>query len=235
MRPASKAESATSTDEAFDISAANRRAYERVAKALAEPADFSFKDTPLTEAVERLEIELGVPITIDQKALTDAGMDPKSVTIMLRKAPQSMRSALDTMLSQHDLDWIVHHELLWITSRDKARIVLEPRIYDFSERDEFGELVHSDFEPLIELIMSLVKPTDWDAVGGPGKLREFHTDDTNVLIVVQSREVHEGIESLLAQLSAARQPVEHDSNAPPTQSSKRRKSRGEKLRVRCGG
>lgn len=227
-RPASKTEPASGNDGAFDIFAANRRAYERVAKALARPAEFSFKDTPLTEVVERLEIELGVPITIDQKALTDAGMDPKAITIALRKSPQSMRSALDTMLSQHGLDWIVHHELLWITSRDGARSTLETRIYDFSERDAFGELVHSDFEPLIEMIMSLVKPTDWDSVGGAGKLREFHTDDTNVLIITQSREVHEGIESLLAQLRAARHPVERDSNAPPTQSNQRRKSRGEK-------
>ena len=56
----------------------------------------------------------------------------------------------------------------------------------------------ADFDSLIDLITSTVKPTSWDEVGGPGSIRPFPTNLS--LVVSQTQEVHEEIVDLLEQL-----------------------------------
>jgi general secretion pathway protein D len=61
-----------------------------------------------------------------------------------------------------------------------------------------GGGTQADFDSLIELITSTVKPTTWDTVGGPGSIAPF---ETNLSIVVsQTQDVHEEIVDLLEQL-----------------------------------
>jgi len=61
-----------------------------------------------------------------------------------------------------------------------------------------GGGVMADFDSLIDLITSTVRPTTWDSVGGPGSIAPF---ETNLSIVVsQTQEVHEEIVDLLEQL-----------------------------------
>ncbi len=56
----------------------------------------------------------------------------------------------------------------------------------------------ADFDSLIDLITSTVKPTTWDDVGGPGSIAPFETNLS--LVVSQTQEVHEEIADLLEQL-----------------------------------
>ena len=56
----------------------------------------------------------------------------------------------------------------------------------------------ADFDSLIDLITSTVKPTSWDEVGGPGSIHPFPTNLS--LVVSQTQEVHEEIVDLLEQL-----------------------------------
>ncbi len=56
----------------------------------------------------------------------------------------------------------------------------------------------ADFDSLIDLITSTVKPTSWDAVGGPGSIAPFETNLS--LVVSQTQEIHEEIVDLLEQL-----------------------------------
>ncbi len=193
--------------ETFDVASANRRAYARITQALAKPAEFGFDSASLEDVATRFEIELGVPVQIDRRALADAGIDPASADFSFRKAPISSRSALDVILEGQNLDWVVKHEMLWITSSDAAEGILETRIHDISERDEFGEFIHEDIEAIIELITSKVAPVTWDAVGGSGSIREYHASDLYVLVISQTRPAHEQIERLLADLQAARRPA----------------------------
>lgn len=61
-----------------------------------------------------------------------------------------------------------------------------------------GGGAQADFDSLIDLITSTVKPTTWDDVGGPGSIAPF---ETNLSIVVsQTQEVHDEIVDLLEQL-----------------------------------
>lgn len=55
-----------------------------------------------------------------------------------------------------------------------------------------------DFDSLIDLITSTIKPTTWDEVGGAGSIKEFETNLS--LVVSQTQDVHEEIVDLLEQL-----------------------------------
>ncbi len=61
-----------------------------------------------------------------------------------------------------------------------------------------GGGAQADFDSLIDLVTSTVKPQTWDEVGGPGSIAPF---ETNLSIVVsQTQDVHEEIVDLLEQL-----------------------------------
>ncbi len=61
-----------------------------------------------------------------------------------------------------------------------------------------GGGTQADFDSLIELITTTVKPTSWDSVGGPGSIAPFETNLS--LVISQTQEVHEEIVDLLEQL-----------------------------------
>ncbi|MEN6451232.1 MAG: hypothetical protein ABFC96_12135 [Thermoguttaceae bacterium] len=61
-----------------------------------------------------------------------------------------------------------------------------------------GGATQPDFDSLIELIKSTVKPSSWDDVGGAGSISNFENNLT--LVVSQTQEVHEEIADLLDQL-----------------------------------
>ena len=65
-----------------------------------------------------------------------------------------------------------------------------------------GGGAQADFDALIDLITSTIKPTTWDSVGGPGSIAPF---ETNLSIVVsQTQDVHEEIVDLLEQLRSCK-------------------------------
>ncbi len=61
-----------------------------------------------------------------------------------------------------------------------------------------GHGVQPDFEPLIDLITTTIKPQTWDEVGGPGSISQFSNNLS--LVISQTEEVHQAIADLLEQL-----------------------------------
>ena len=61
-----------------------------------------------------------------------------------------------------------------------------------------GQGTQPDFDSLIELIVTTIKPQTWDAVGGPGSISPFSNNLS--LVISQTQEVHEEIVDLLDQL-----------------------------------
>ncbi len=61
-----------------------------------------------------------------------------------------------------------------------------------------GHGVQPDFDPLIDLITSTIKPQTWDEVGGPGTVSKFSNNLS--LVISQTEEVHQAIADLLEQL-----------------------------------
>ena len=61
-----------------------------------------------------------------------------------------------------------------------------------------GGAASADFDSLIELITTTIKPDTWEEVGGSGAIQEF--EGTLSLVVTQTQDVHEEVADLLEQL-----------------------------------
>jgi general secretion pathway protein D len=60
----------------------------------------------------------------------------------------------------------------------------------------------ADFDSLIEVITTTVRPQSWDEVGGPGSISEVR--NANSIAVLQTRDVHEQLLALLRAIRAAK-------------------------------
>ena len=87
-----------------------------------------------------------------------------------------------------------------ITTPEEAENHLNTKVYDVADlvvcRDEHDAL-WDDYDALIEIITSTIKPTTWDGVGGPGAIKGNALGTAKVLVVSQTRDVHEEIADLL--------------------------------------
>src|SRR5690606_2849097 len=104
-----------------------------------------FNETPMSEVIGVLRDDYEIEIQLDAQALDDRGLtEEDTVTVNLRNI--RLDSALDLMLKQHDLTYIIRNEVLLITSQDEAAATLETRAYP-------ADLVPSqDAEALIKVI-----------------------------------------------------------------------------------
>ena len=223
--------------EAVDQAAAGRsalraRADARIRKALNEPGDAEFVETPLQDVVDYLVNYHQIPIKFDHRALEEIAIDTdESITINIRGV--SLRAILDLMLDELTLTWVSRHEVLLITTPERAAQLLETKVYDVADlvsQDAAemadpnggappGEAFHgpADFDSLIDVITSSVATSDWNGSGGPGSIVPLEAPRLRVLVVSQSQRVHEQIAALLADLRAVRDggPAEGNAAAAP--------------------
>ena len=88
-----------------------------------------FADTPLSDVVDFCAGHLDINIRLDSKGLADAAVDPLvPITFSLRK-PIAFESALQLILDELDLTFTVQHEVLLITSKEKADEILTTKVY----------------------------------------------------------------------------------------------------------
>ena len=117
----------------------------------------------------------------------------------------SAKAAIELMLKPLQLKAVVRHGVLIITTPEEAESMLDTRVYAVADLvlvNTPGEVV-ADFDSLIDMIKSTVKPVTWDDVGGPGSIAPCEAG-INAIVVSQTDEVHDGIENLLAELRAVR-------------------------------
>ena len=164
----------------------------RILRALEEPLSLDAVEMPLKDLVNRLQADFRISIQLDLKAITDAG-GTADMPITGKFANIRLRPALDLMLGQHDLNWIIHHDSLFITSDAKAKEHVETRIYPVRDLVEGGiDPNQDDYDSLIDLLTSTMAPTTWTDSGGSGTLSPF--PNSKALVVSHTREIHEEIE-----------------------------------------
>jgi hypothetical protein len=171
-----------------------------IEKALTEPTQLEFVEAPLSDVIEFLKDHYRIEIQVDKKALDDAsiGIDTP-ITINLRGV--SFRSGLKLLLHPLNLTWTIQDEVLLITTPEQAETLMTTKVLDVSDlvvcRDKDDEL-WDDYETLIDQISGALMPTSWDQVGGAGSITGASLGTAKVLIVTQTRDVHEEIAALLA-------------------------------------
>jgi hypothetical protein len=167
--------------------------------------ELTVENAPLDQVVRELQKKLGVPIRLDIKALKDVGITA-TAPVTFNGLGVSAKSALRLMLHEHGLTWTVRYETLLITSPEEAADHL------LCGGDD-SDLREPDFDSLIDLIKNTVRPTSWDDTGGPGSIAPFFAAGSAAIVVSQTEEVFEQLESLLSDLREMRDA--HGRQMPP--------------------
>jgi hypothetical protein len=174
--------------------------HQKIEEALDAVAEVEFQETPLSEVVAFLQATYKIPIIIDKRALDDVGLGSDTpVTMSLRGI--SLRSLLELMLRELQLTYVVREQVLKITTVEEAEHESVMRLYSVADlalepqQPLVVDAPPSRYRTLLGLIASIVAPDTWDEVGGSGSAAAF--DPWGVVVVSQTRENHEALESLL--------------------------------------
>lgn len=181
----------------------------RIRAALDEPANVQYLDTQLSDIANDLSLRYKIPVHLDVTALTADGKSPDT-TLSLSVREGSLRSALRLLLGAQALMFVVRNDVLLVTTKTAAEAMTSTRIHqvhDLVVMPNDPTAAHPDFEALIEIIVSTIQPESWREAGGTqGDIQPYRGPGMLTLVVKQTDEVHEQIESLLKTLRAAREP-----------------------------
>lgn len=173
-----------------------------IKQALGSPITASRGRISLTSALDEIKSQKNIEVQIDSGALREAGIDPSATGVDFNVKNIALRSALNLLLSQFGLTYVVKDEVLLITSKEKASTMLQTRLFDVHDLAlrEGDANSSANFEPIIEAIRMSVNPQSWDVMGGPCSITPFNASGICALIVVQPYGGQEQIERLLAEL-----------------------------------
>jgi hypothetical protein len=176
----------------------------KIRAALEAPAEFAFKETPLKDAVAHLKNRYRIEIQLDSAGLKDAGVD-ESAPITKSVKGVSLFAALRLVLDEFQLKYVIHNEVLVITSPQKAESdeFMATRIYPVKDlilvRNENDE-IETDFQSLIDLITNTVSQKCWLDNGGSGTIAPYQLRDRCNLVIMQTQEVHEQLDAFFSAL-----------------------------------
>lgn len=96
---------------------------------LSTPVDINYRNRPLAEVLQDLAAVTNVPIVMDGRALAEMRVDSSSpVTLELTK-PLSLQSALNIILGEYELAYVIKNDVLNITSIESKRSDVYPKTY----------------------------------------------------------------------------------------------------------
>ncbi len=207
--------------QATQVANAVQRAEDRIDAVLDKQlkAPLDFVDTPLQDVVDHLQKEYEIPILFDTAALDEVAISV-GTEITARLKYISLRSALDLMLRQPDLEdltYVIDREVLLITTKDRANETLQTKVYRVDDLDHFGEGTDGRgsktncYSPLRDVIVSCVEYVSWqENETGEGDLDLMKP---GMLVVTQTHSVHQKIEKLLADLRKVKSKIEGSSGS----------------------
>ena len=100
----------------------------KIRQELKATTSVEFSLTPLSDVVDYLKDLHGIEIQLDRKSLDDAGV-PSDVLVTRKLKNVSLRSALRLILESLDLTYLIHDEVLLVTTPERASHEFELRVY----------------------------------------------------------------------------------------------------------
>jgi hypothetical protein len=175
---------------------------QRIKAALGAETLVSVSEMPLADVARQLARQHRIPIEVDKKGLDNVGVDINT-PVSRNLSGVSLRSALRLILRDMGLTYKIRDEVLLITSTEEAEKELLTVVYPVTDlvrpRDAQGP-GDADYNTLIDTISSAVAPQTWSAVGGPSDIQALPVSGVDTIVISQTEEVHEQIESLLKKL-----------------------------------
>lgn len=191
---------ATIGDQAAELEA-------RAEAALSRQVSVDFVDTPLRDFAAEIRRLAGVNCVLKIVQLAEATIQvdhPVNVTLSNVSIDTVLRHALRAI----ELSYLVEDGVVLITSREDSQQPqnLVTRIYPVRDLVVTHSMANNrarfDFMPLMDLITSTVEPDSWQDVGGPASVAGSGNSD--ILVIVQRRDIHERIGALLSTLRKVR-------------------------------
>ena len=96
-------------------------AEKKIKEALKQPTQIEFVDTPLRDVIDYLKDLHHVEIALDPAALKETGIS-EDTPVTKHVHGMSLRSGLKLLLDELQLTWVIHNEVLFITTPTKAQI-----------------------------------------------------------------------------------------------------------------
>ncbi len=173
-------------------------AEEMIEKTLEQKTTFEFEETSLKDVAVYLAELHDITIKLDLRALHDEGLDPElPITCGLQMV--KLRSALNLMLHDLDLTYVVDNEVLEITTTAASKERLKTKVYAVTELvGNCGQKLES----LVDILTTCITPESWTEDGGEGSIRPLVLNDQSVLVISQTYAIHRELDALLDKLQA---------------------------------
>jgi general secretion pathway protein D len=104
-------------------------AEKEIQRRLSSPVDVNYKGRPFSEVMQDLSAVTNIPIVLDARALGEMRVATDApVTLELTK-PISLQSAMNLILAEFELTYIIENDVLKITSHEMKRTRVYPKTY----------------------------------------------------------------------------------------------------------
>lgn len=143
------------------------RAEQRIEEALSSETALEFVETPLTDVIDYLKERHKIEIQVNKKTLDDVGIGTDT-PISKNLKSVSLRSALDLMLTEMDLAYVVENEVLMITTTEDAANRLMTKVYPVADLvGAAGDPAErqAKLQSLALAVTSAVAPESWRSGG----------------------------------------------------------------------
>ena len=173
----------------------NSETRRRIENRLSVDCQLEFTECPLRDVAATLGDRIGEPVRLDVLALEDAGIDLDACALTASMRGMPLRASIRELLAPVDLVLVTQNDILKITTKDQADQLLEPRLYQLD--------TEADARGLIDVLQATVAPLTWSVVGSSGSIELLLHGQEQWVVVSQTQEVHDQVESFLANLHEA--------------------------------
>ncbi|MFO0870974.1 MAG: hypothetical protein U0935_18770 [Pirellulales bacterium] len=108
-------------------------AEQEIHRSLAKPVEVRFNQRPLKEVLETLGTAANINIHLDNAGLAAEGVTSDTPVSINLNQPISLRSALNLILEQLRLSYVIQHEVLKVTSEQTRDADVYTRVYDVAD------------------------------------------------------------------------------------------------------
>lgn len=173
--------------------------YAEIEAKLEHPTEVQYLDTPLGDVVTDLELRHKINIELDIEALNAQGQGGSGMPISRSLKDIPFESALNLLLTGHELTWTLHDDVLLITTNEAERKYLQTKVYVVGDLGDDAETI----ETIGGIIMQTLSPETWRPTeGGYGSIAPYTKGKS--LVVTHSTRMHRRIAKLLDDLRAVR-------------------------------
>ena len=113
----------------------------KIERALAEPVDVNFDNQPLGTVLDTLARMTGINVHVDRAGLNAEGVTSDTPVSITLSQPVSMRSALNLILEELRLSYVIRNEVLLITSEQARDTDVYQEVYNVADLLRYSEFV----------------------------------------------------------------------------------------------